>query len=77
MWRIGPGPRAGIRVLCAALGSAAFAYVMLRPPEAVEGAAPKVIARAPYTVLGYNDLGMHCMNQDFSEMCMFRRESPA
>ncbi len=70
MWRIGPGPRAGIRVLCAALGSAAFAYVMLRPPEAVEGAAPKVIARTPYTVLGYNDLGMHCMNQDFSEMCI-------
>src|SRR5690606_18994053 len=22
----------------------------------------------PYVVLGYNDLGMHCMQQDFSEM---------
>jgi hypothetical protein len=27
-------------------------------------------ARTPYTVLGYNELGMHCMNQDFSEMCI-------
>ncbi|MFO0878899.1 MAG: hypothetical protein U0840_16275 [Gemmataceae bacterium] len=24
----------------------------------------------PYLVLGYNDLGMHCMNQDFSEICI-------
>ena len=23
-----------------------------------------------YTVLGYNDLGMHCMNQDFSQLCI-------
>lgn len=23
-----------------------------------------------YTVLGYNELGMHCMNQDFSEICI-------
>lgn len=23
-----------------------------------------------YVVLGYNDLGMHCMNQDFSEICI-------
>lgn len=27
-------------------------------------------AKSPYTVLGYNDLGMHCMNQDFSEICI-------
>lgn len=26
--------------------------------------------RTPFTVLGYNELGMHCMNQDFSEMCI-------
>lgn len=28
--------------------------------------------RAPerYVVFGYNDLGMHCMNQDFSELCI-------
>jgi hypothetical protein len=24
----------------------------------------------PYVVLGYNELGMHCMNQDFSEICI-------
>lgn len=24
----------------------------------------------PYLVLGYNDLGMHCMNQRFSEICI-------
>ncbi len=23
-----------------------------------------------YVVLGYNDLGMHCMNQDFSHRCI-------
>ena len=23
-----------------------------------------------YVVLGYNDLGMHCMNQDFSQLCI-------
>ena len=23
-----------------------------------------------YTVFGYNDLGMHCMNEDFSELCI-------
>ncbi|WLD14193.1 cytochrome c3 family protein [Planctellipticum variicoloris] len=27
-------------------------------------------AKSPYVVLGYNDLGMHCMNQDFSEICI-------
>lgn len=27
-------------------------------------------AKLPYVVLGYNELGMHCMNQDFSEMCI-------
>ncbi len=24
----------------------------------------------PFVVLGYNELGMHCMNQDFSELCI-------
>lgn len=31
--------------------------------------APKS-PRSPMVVLGYNDLGMHCMNQDFSELCL-------
>lgn len=29
--------------------------------------APRVV-NTPYTVLGFNDLGMHCMNQDCSEL---------
>ncbi|MBI1348613.1 hypothetical protein GC163_20260 [bacterium] len=28
------------------------------------------LRKSSYTVLGYNDLGMHCMNQDFSEICI-------
>lgn len=31
---------------------------------------PPKPTRTPFTVLGYNELGMHCMNQDFSEMCI-------
>ncbi|MCA9129472.1 MAG: hypothetical protein KDB22_20440 [Planctomycetales bacterium] len=27
-------------------------------------------ANGSYVVLGYNDLGMHCMNQDFSRLCI-------
>ena len=27
-------------------------------------------ASTPFVVLGYNDLGMHCMNQDFSQLCI-------
>ncbi|MFB3879684.1 MAG: cytochrome c3 family protein [Armatimonadota bacterium] len=29
--------------------------------------APAAATKSPFVVLGYNDLGMHCMNQDFSE----------
>lgn len=38
-----------------------------------KGAKPKPTqtpVRSPYTVLGYNELGMHCMNEDFSEICI-------
>jgi len=31
---------------------------------------PADIFSGNYVVLGYNDLGMHCMNQDFSELCV-------
>jgi hypothetical protein len=31
---------------------------------------PQPTPKTKYTVLGYNDLGMHCMNQDFSEICI-------
>ncbi len=44
------------------------------PPQTnskVTGAAPAApVDPNPFVVLGYNDLGMHCMNQDFSEMCI-------
>ncbi len=33
-------------------------------------AAAAASSPTTYTVLGYNDLGMHCMNQDFSEICI-------
>jgi len=34
-------------------------------------ATPKpAIVNTPWVVLGYNELGMHCMNQDFSEICI-------
>ena len=33
-------------------------------------AAPAPVVSNPFVVLGYNELGMHCMNQDFSEMCI-------
>lgn len=32
--------------------------------------APPQATPNPLVVLGYNDLGMHCMNQDFSEICI-------
>ncbi|MDZ4755790.1 MAG: hypothetical protein SGJ11_15000 [Phycisphaerae bacterium] len=36
------------------------------------GGAPAARAPAPgaYTVVGFNDLGMHCMQEDFSEICI-------
>lgn len=35
-----------------------------------KAAASTVLPKLQYVVLGYNDLGMHCMNQDFSELCL-------
>lgn len=35
-----------------------------------DGAPPTRSVSTPYVVFGYNDLGMHCMNQDFSELCV-------
>lgn len=36
-----------------------------RPPK-----RPKFPVSNGYVVLGFNDLGMHCMNQDFSQLCI-------
>ncbi|MCA9255552.1 MAG: hypothetical protein KDA33_07930, partial [Phycisphaerales bacterium] len=35
------------------------------PSAPTEGAGPRVVS-TPYVVLGFNDLGMHCMNEDCS-----------
>lgn len=32
--------------------------------------SPSATDKLSYVVLGYNDLGMHCMNQDFSQLCI-------
>lgn len=53
-WAILGGPMCGMALL---FGAGA----MLQPPDGP-------FAQYPYVVLGYNDLGMHCMQQDFSEM---------
>ncbi len=63
-------PRA---VLALAIVAAAGAGI---PFLSRSGAAPATRAdeadrgQAQYVVFGYNDLGMHCMNQDFSELCI-------
>lgn len=47
--------------------------VQRRPSQvAANRSASKLTTIRPgsYVVLGYNDLGMHCMNQDFSELCI-------
>lgn len=49
--------------------SPADSAVYAAPPVA-KAAAPAVVAPRSFVVLGYNELGMHCMNQDFSEMCI-------
>lgn len=41
------------------------------PTKKKTGPAPAAAVPAnTYTVLGYSELGMHCMNQDFSEICI-------
>lgn len=69
-----------VSVACAGLvGAISFA----RPPQVVPSetsagmqvadGAPQPTqpnALGPYVVMGYNDLGMHCMNEDFSEIAV-------
>ncbi len=75
--------RQRFRVLPAALATTVFVcgavmVLCLSPASQPARAAqkskrkpkPRPAARSPYTVLGYNELGMHCMNQDFSEICI-------
>ncbi len=35
-----------------------------------DGGRRRPPSTSSYVVLGYNDLGMHCMNQDFSQLCI-------
>jgi hypothetical protein len=46
----------------------------VRPPQrpAPQPAPPQqpLPVNSNYVVLGYNELGMHCMNQDFSQLCI-------
>ncbi len=44
-----------------------FSCVFISGDRPVNAADPDAL-RGPIVVLGYNDLGMHCMNQDFSQM---------
>lgn len=39
-------------------------------PTVISAAERPSPRKSAYTILGYNDLGMHCMNQDFSEICI-------
>lgn len=48
------------------LGSATFA----QRTDFIPTKRPKLPESGTYVVLGYNDLGMHCMNQDFSQLCI-------
>lgn len=56
-------------VIAALLAADAAIYVVL-----VTGGCSEAKASNPqqsdYVVLGYNDLGMHCLNQNFSELCV-------
>lgn len=53
----------GLRIC--ALGCAAATVLLL--PNSLEAGLPTELT-TPYVVIGYNDLGMHCMNGDFSEL---------
>lgn len=47
-------------------------WPIVRDMKPVSGAPtpPNQSTKLPMVVLGYNELGMHCMNQDFSELCI-------
>lgn len=62
---VGPRAAAARRVSKRSSRSAAAAAAA----QAAAGPAVRA-ARPPMVVLGFNDLGMHCMNDDFSELCI-------
>ncbi len=52
--------RVSLAMVCAVLAAGLIGHGLGAAAQADD-------ERGPYLVLGYNDLGMHCMNQDFSE----------
>lgn len=57
--------------LIARVGLAAVAAGSWLPALiAMNGGAEAATKEDPYVLVAYNDLGMHCMNEDFSELCI-------
>ncbi len=61
-------------VLLALMAFLASAYVMTAngggSPSSIGAVAGQGGIEPAWVVFGYNDLGMHCMNEDFSELCV-------
>ncbi len=68
-WRVRPGPRMRWTAIAftAVVGIAAGGEIAL-DASALPDRSPGPRVDTPYVVIGYNDLGMHCMNGDFSEL---------
>jgi hypothetical protein len=49
---------------------AAIYAVFIAGCGGAQAGSPPPPGPSPLAVFGYNDLGMHCMNQDFSELCV-------
>jgi hypothetical protein len=67
--QLGPDPRRRSALFAAAWGAlalagCAFVFGFSRPA----GGGDQTAALGPYVVFGYNDLGMHCMQPDYSQM---------
>lgn len=70
--RIRIGKRAFVSTGFMAVSLALVGTSLTTPAEATAAVAPVQggILTGNYVVLGYNDLGMHCMNDNFSDMCV-------
>jgi len=67
IWK-NPRARRKGAILCV-VGVAASAVALMRSVAALPPAPPPApLLNTPMVVFGYNDLGMHCMNSDFSEI---------
>jgi hypothetical protein len=56
--------------LAAALALAVLAGFPAEPAGAAGEPAPPVPDLGPYIVIGWNDLGMHCANRHFADLCV-------